>query len=184
MLLHWVIAALILGNIALIYTTHQLPDAVQGGLTDLHMSIGLTVLGLVLLRLLWRFSHRPPPLPAAYAPWERAVAHAAHITLYGVMLLLPISGWLHDSAWKDAPAHPYYWFGLFEWPRLKWIRELNPPLKEVMHHRFLILHIGCGYALYALLCAHIAGVLKHQILDREPELQRMIPRFGKRPGSR
>jgi len=182
MLLHWVIAALIMANIVLIYTTHQLAPAVQGGLIDIHMSIGLTVLGLVLLRILWRVSHRPPALPAAYAPWERRAAHAVHAAFYVVLLVLPLSGWLHDSAWKEAPANPYYWFGLFEVHRIKWIRELAPPLKEIWHARFLSVHVWSGYILYALLCAHVAGVLKHQLLDRQPELRRMMPWHGRTSG--
>ncbi len=179
MLLHWVIAALILGNIVLIYTTHQLAPAAQGGLIDLHMSIGLTVLGLVLLRILWRLTHRPPALPVAYPPWERRAAHAAHGAFYVVMLVLPLSGWLHDSAWKDAPANPYHWFGLFEVRRLPGIRDLAPPIKEVWHLRFLAVHVWSGYILYALLCAHVAGALKHQFLDRQPQLQRMAPWPGR-----
>jgi cytochrome b561 len=173
MLLHWVIAALILGNIALIYATHQLAPAVQGGLIDIHMSIGLTVLGLVLLRILWRLSHRPPAMPAVYAPWERRTAHAVHAIFYVVMLVLPLSGWLHDSAWKDAPANPYYWFGLFEVHRLSWLSQLPAAPKESWHLRFLAVHVWSGYVLYALLCAHLAGVLKHEFLDRHRELRRM-----------
>jgi cytochrome b561 len=182
MLLHWVIAALILANVALIYTTNQMPPEDQDALIDIHMSIGLTVLGLVALRLLWRLSVRPPALPMAYPPWERRAAHAAHAMFYVVMLALPLSGWLHDSAWQDAPAHPFYWFGLFELPRIKWIRELAPSTKEELHTQFFILHTWCGYILYALLSAHIAGVLKHQFLDRQPELQRMLPPLGPTEG--
>jgi cytochrome b561 len=184
MLLHWVIAALIMANIALIYTTNLLaPEAARGGLIDIHMSVGLTVLGLALLRILWRLSHRPPALPAAYAPWERRAAHAAHAAFYGVMLVLPLSGWLHDSAWKEAPANPYYWFGLFEVKRLPGIRDLAPPVKEIWHARFLVVHTWTAYVLYALLTAHVLGVLKHQFLDRHPELQRMIPWPGRASGA-
>ncbi len=182
MLLHWVIAALILGNIVLIYTTNQLAPAAREGLINIHMSIGLTVLGLVLLRILWRLSHRPPALPAAYAPWERRAALAVHAAFYVVLLVLPLSGWMHDSAWKEAPANPYYWFGLFQVRRIAWIQDLAPALKEVWHTRFLSLHVWSGYVLYALLCAHVLGVLKHHLLDRQPELQRMMPGLRRTSG--
>jgi cytochrome b561 len=178
MLLHWTVAVLIAINFGLIYLTHTLAPAAQGGWIDLHMSIGLTVLGLVLLRLLWRMSHAPPPLPA-YAAWERRLAHLAHGAFYVVMIVLPLSGWMHDSAWKEAPANPYHWFGLFEWPRIPWILHADPALKAVLHARFLIVHTWSGYVLYALVFLHVAAVLKHQFLDRAPELQRMTP--GPRP---
>jgi cytochrome b561 len=174
MLLHWLVALLIAANFVLIYSAHQLPDDAQGKWIDLHMSIGLTVLGLVVLRLLWRAGHRPPPLPD-YPPWERGAAHAVHAALYVVMLALPLSGWMHDSAWKDAPENPFYWFGLFEWPRIAWIRNLPPARKEVLHGDFLIAHRLFGYVLYALVTAHILGALKHQFLDRYPQLQRIVP---------
>jgi cytochrome b561 len=174
MLLHWLVALLIAANFVLIYATHRLPDDAQGHWIDLHMSVGLTVLGLVLLRLLWRIGHRPPPLPD-YPRWQCRAAHAVHAALYVVMLALPLSGWMHDSAWKDAPANPFYWFGLFEWPRIAWISKLEPARKEVLHGDFLIAHRLFGYVLYALVTAHILGALKHQFLDRYPQVQRMWP---------
>jgi cytochrome b561 len=64
------------------------------------------VLGLVLLRILWRATHRPPAMPGSFGALERFAAHAAHGALYVLMVLLPLSGWMHDSAWKDAGTHP------------------------------------------------------------------------------
>src|ERR1700676_5162314 len=75
---------------------------------DLHKSFGLTVLGLVLVRILWRLSHPAPPFPSGYRRLERVGAHVPHILLYGLIFLLPISGWLHDSAFKGcgSPSDP------------------------------------------------------------------------------
>lgn len=172
-LLHWVIAAAIVVNVALALAVDALPDAWVRPAIDTHKSIGITVLGLALLRLLWRLSHRPPPLPAGQARWERMLSHLAHALLYLVMLALPLSGWLHDSAWKDAATHPMYWFGLFEWPRVGYVMGLPPGTREALHDRFGDLHTWLAYALYALLALHIVGALKHQWLDRQAELQRM-----------
>ena len=105
MILHWLIAAGILCNVALGLSVDFLPDDWIRPVIDTHKSIGITVLGLVLLRILWRVAHRPPPLPKAFPAWERASAHAAHLLLYVLMIGLPLSGWLHDSAWKDAATH-------------------------------------------------------------------------------
>jgi cytochrome b561 len=100
-------------------------------------------------------------------------AHVAHWVLYGLMLALPISGWIHDSAWKDAATHPMQLFGLVPWPRIGFIEAIEPTLKDVLHTRFGELHVYLGYVLYVLLALHIGGALKHQWLDHEKELQRM-----------
>lgn len=171
--LHWLVALLILCNVGLGLSFDRLPDDLVRTAVDTHKSIGITVLGLVLLRILWRLGHPPPPLPLAYARWERTASHATHILLYGVMLALPLSGWLHDSAWKDAATHPMQLFGVIGWPRIGFIESTDPVTKEMLHTRFGALHVYMGYALYALLALHIGGALKHQWLDREPELQRM-----------
>ena len=118
MVLHWAVAALIIGNLALIWVVDWFPDDMVRPVIDTHKSIGITVLGLVLLRILWRLSHKPPAMPATYPKVERLGAHAAHAVLYLLILGLPLSGWIHDSAFKDAAAHPLYLFGLVPWPRI------------------------------------------------------------------
>ena len=171
--LHWLVAALIAVNVALALSVGFLPDEWVRAVIDTHKSTGITVLGLVLLRIHWRTAHPPPPLPTSYARWERAGARAAHAVLYALMLLLPLSGWMHDSAWKDAATHPMALFGLVPWPRIGVIEAIEPVRKEALHTLFGIVHTGFGYLLYALVVLHIVGALKHQWLDRKPELQRM-----------
>ncbi len=171
--LHWLIAVGILVNIALGLSADWLPDDWVRPVIDTHKSTGITVLGLVLLRILWRIGHRPPPMPSGYARWERVAAHAAHGALYALMLALPLSGWMHDSAWKGAATHPMTLYGVVPWPRIGWIEHVEPVRKESLHDLFGWFHVVFGYVLYGLLALHIAGALKHQFLDREPELQRM-----------
>jgi cytochrome b561 len=171
--LHWLIAALIIINVTLALSVDLLPDEWARPIINTHKSIGITVLGLALLRLLWRLSHTPPPLPAGYQPWERRASHLAHGLLYLLMLALPLSGWMHDSAWKDAASHPMTLFGLVPWPRIGWIVAIEPERKEMLHDLFGNWHTAFGYVLYALLALHVAGALKHQFIDREDELGRM-----------
>jgi cytochrome b561 len=173
--LHWAIALLIAVNVALALSADALPDDWVRPVIDTHKSIGITVLGLGLLRLLWRFTHRPPPLPDRYPRWERVGAHLAHGLLYALILALPLSGWLHDSAWKDAATHPMTLFGVVPWPRVGWVMDLDPAFRETLHDRFGDLHTWFGYVLYAAFALHVLGALKHQWLDHEPELQRMLP---------
>jgi cytochrome b561 len=176
--LHWLVAALIIANVLLVWTVDSLPKDWERPVIDTHKSIGITVLGLALLRLLWRIGHRPPPLPTAYAVWERRLSLVVHAVFYLLMFALPISGWLHDSAWKDAATHPMHWFGLFEWPRIGVIMQQNPELKEKLHGLFGGIHTAFAYVLYAMLALHIGGALKHQFLDKQRELQRMAPWSG------
>lgn len=172
---HWLIALLVAVNIGLVLSFGSVPDAYIRPLIDTHKSIGITVLGLALLRAIWRATHRPPPLPASYARWERRVSHAAHIALYVLIFAMPLSGWLHDSAWKDAATHPMRLFGLVPWPRIGFITDLDPATKEMLHRSFGEIHGALATTLCGIVALHIAGALKHQFFDRQPELQRMLP---------
>jgi cytochrome b561 len=62
-----------------------------------HKWLGITILGLVALRLLWRLTHPAPPLPPTIPPWQRGAAHAVHVLLYGLMFAIPLSGWLYSA---------------------------------------------------------------------------------------
>ena len=176
MVLHWTVALLLSANVVLALSVDHLPDSAVRPVIDTHKSIGITVLGLALVRLLWRFAHAPPPLAERYSKLERRGAHAMHVLLYVLMFALPLSGWLHDSAWKDAASHPMSLFGLIPWPRIGVVSALEPGLKESLHTLFGQWHTVFAYTLYACVFVHLAGALKHQWLDREPELQRMWPR--------
>jgi cytochrome b561 len=171
--LHWLIAPLIVANVTLAWLVDSLPDGWVRPVIDTHKSIGITVLGLALLRLLWRVGHAPPPLPVAYPRWERTVAHLAHAALYALIVAIPLSGWMHDSAWKDAASHPMLWFHWFEWPRIGLISRVDPAAKERLHTLFGQIHAALGYALYALVVLHVGAALKHQFVDKHAELQRM-----------
>ncbi len=175
MLLHWLVALLIVANVVLAWVVDLLPEGWARPTIDTHKSIGITVLGLALLRVLWRLSHKPPALPRSYPRLERAGAHAAHLMLYGLILGLPISGWIHDSAFKDAAAHPLYLFGLVPWPRIAPIMALDPATKEHVHTLWFQIHSSLAYLLYGLLALHVLGALKHQFVDKEAELGRMLP---------
>ncbi|MDB6060965.1 MAG: putative cytochrome b-561 protein [Verrucomicrobiaceae bacterium] len=179
MFFHWTVAVLMLTNIGLILSVDYLPEEWARPAIDTHKSIGITVLGLFILRLLWRFAHRPPQLPPIFAKWEVVTAHFVHIGLYALMLLLPLSGWLHDSAWKNAVNHPLQLFYLIPWPRIAWVTQLDPGPKEMWHTTFGNIHTALAYIFYALFALHIAGALKHEWIDRESVLRRMWP-FGSR----
>jgi cytochrome b561 len=173
MIFHWLVAFGIVCNFIIVWVVDSLPEASQRPAVNLHKSIGLTVLGLAILRVLWRYANPPPALPSAYAPWERKLAHAAHYSLYALIFLMPITGWIHDSAWKGAAANPLTIFGI-PWFRLGFITSQDAANKEQIHKLFFGIHSSLGWVLLALFALHVAGVVKHQWLDRERELQRML----------
>jgi cytochrome b561 len=173
--LHWIVAVLMIAAVTIGLLAIVAPDPAVRPLIDTHKSIGITVFGLALLRLLWRLGHPPPPMPATYPRLERLGAHAAHWGLYALIFALPLSGWLHDSAFKQAAEHPLKLFWLVPFPRLPGILSMPQPAREHFHAQMFAVHVWLGYALYALFALHLAGALKHQFIDKEPELQRMWP---------
>lgn len=172
-LLHWLIAALILLQIVMAGRMEaRTPEAFA--VTQLHKSIGISILLLSLARLAWRFTHRPPPEPEALASWERRLAGVVHVGLYAVMILMPLTGWIMVSASRyDVPT---LLFGVVPWPHLPGLSGLDAAAKAWWHEAGEIGHdviIKGGYALIGL---HVAGALKHHLLDREaPVLPRMAP---------
>lgn len=170
---HWIIALLMIANVALAWAWPVAPDEAVRPLINNHKSIGITVLALVSMRLLWRLTHRPPALPEHHRPWENRAAHGAHMMLYVVMFALPLSGWIMDSAWEKAADNPNFWFGLFEWPRLGFIMGMDAASRKEVHGLFGEVHEIAGYILYFLVTVHIGGALKHQFIDKDRELARM-----------
>jgi cytochrome b561 len=173
--LHWLIAIAVITNVALAWIWPHLADDSVRPVIDTHKSIGVTVLGLAIMRLLWRTTHRPPSLPAGYALWEARASRVTHALLYVLILAMPLTGWIMDSAWKDAATHPMAWFGMFQWPRIGFIMHLDPAVREQVHVIFGAAHEWLSYLLYGLFALHVAGALKHQLIDGEAELQRMLP---------
>lgn len=175
MLLHWLIATLVVVNVILALSTDLLPKDWTRPIMNAHKSMGITIFGLAIMRLLWRLTHRPPAPPAVYPRWERVCAHLAHGILYFLLFALPITGWLGASTSKAPPEVKMYWFGLVEWPRWGYLMMLEPEQKKALHHLFEDIHEWLAYLLYLLYALHVGGALKHQFIDKHPELQRMLP---------
>jgi cytochrome b561 len=172
---HWVIAVMVIANITLAWTFKTWDDRPwTQAVTNTHKTFGITVLGLALMRLLWRIGHRPPPFSPAIPHWQVVAARTGHAALYFMILAMPLSGWIYDSAWEYAADVPIDVFGLFEMPRIPWIADMpNGPRKEQLDFIAGKVHVWLSYLLYALLAAHLVGAIKHQWFDRVPTLERM-----------
>lgn len=168
MILHWLIAAAIVGMLIVGKYMHDLSDSNPDkfALYQLHKSFGITTLALTLLRVGWRWAHPAPLLPATMPLWERWAAHGSHFLLYALMLGLPLSGWVRVST--DRLGVPTLWFGLFEVPHL-------PVVSDRLTHWAHEAHELMGDAMIVLLIVHVGAALKHHFWDRDNVLKRMLP---------
>jgi cytochrome b561 len=164
--LHWLIALLIVCGFALGWVMTDIPGFTPTKLKyfSWHKWIGVTVFALVIIRILWRATHATPPMPSHMPKWQRGIAHLTHFLLYVLMVVIPVSGYLYSS----AANVPVVYLGLVPLPRLI---APDPHLKEVLKS----VHITLNYTLLVLVVLHVLAALKHQILDRDGLLSRMIP---------
>ena len=163
--LHWTMALLLVGLVSLGLYMHELPLSPRKlALYSYHKWAGVTAFLLVLARLAWRLTHRPPPLPAGTSRAVRLAAGAGHALLYSLMLAIPLSGWLMSS----AKGFQTVWFGVLPIPDLVGRdATLGETLRAV--HEYLNL------TLIVVALGHVAAALKHQFIDRDELLARMWP---------
>ena len=162
---HWSIALLVIGLVIVGLIMDEMrnsPDKIT--VYAIHKSVGLTVLVLALLRLVWRFVDPRPPYPPSIPSWQRQASDLTHGLLYALLIYMPITGWLFNS----AANFPLQWFWLFKVPALS---GPDAGMKELARD----LH-GLGfYALAALFTLHVGAALRHHFVDRDPTLARMVP---------
>ena len=161
--LHWLVALLIFVAFPLGVYMHELPlSPAKLKLYSYHKWIGITLLMLVALRVTWRLTHTPPPLPSDMAVWQRRASQAVHGLLYVLMIAIPLSGWLMSS----AKGFQTVWFGVLPLPDLvEKNRELGDLLAGV--------HQALNFTLLALVIMHVGAALQHHFIERRPFLQRM-----------
>ncbi|MCX7033350.1 MAG: cytochrome b [Arenimonas sp.] len=163
--LHWLTALMILGLVVVGFLMQELansPTKIQ--VYGLHKSIGLTVLALTVARLLWRlFAGVPQPVPGT-PRWQAWASGATHGALYLVLLAMPVSGWLYNS----ASGFPLKWFGLFALPKLSGY-DADVKAFALAAHETLFL------VLAAIVTLHALAAFKHHYFDRDRTLARMLP---------
>ena len=147
-------------------------------LTQTHKSWGTVVFVLALVRVAWRLANRArPPLPPM-PRWQVRAARASHALLYLFMFLMPLSGWLLASA---SPVQDLLQMQNLVFGRLAPPRPLRPRQRRGSRRRLHRLHATAAIGLAALLALHAAAALKHQFVDRDGLLARMLSGAGRVP---
>jgi cytochrome b561 len=163
-LFHWAIVALVITQFVLAQRAEGLSPVAKIGVLATHKSVGITILGLALLRLIWRLFNPVPPLPSDAPRWQERAAHVSHFLLYALLFITPVLGWLMSS----ARAFSVSWFGLVTLPDFI---EPNRAAFERLHAA----HEAMAKTLAVLALVHVAAALKHHFIDRDDVLRRMLP---------
>ena len=172
-MLHWSIVLLIVAQYVLAElaeeagadkAAHPAAALAQFALLARHKSVGLTIFGLAILRFVWRWISPPPGFPIAMPRWQIIAAKLTHYGFYGVLFAMPISGLVMSA----AANYPVSYFGWFTMPNLV---APNDSLKELMEE----VHETLFGVLVVLASLHIVAALKHQFVDRDDVLRRMLP---------
>ena len=167
-LLHWLIVALLVVQFPLGWLMPDIHgDMKPGDAMTWHMSIGVVIFALILVRLAWRLTHPVAP-ESSQQPWQRVTSEAAHWLLYLLILATTLSGWLFASArgWSIS---------LFFAVPLPMLTGANPPLRKAIDGW----HQNFEWALLILIGVHFGAALLHLFYYRDGVMPRMLPAAGK-----
>lgn len=159
--LHWILAVSLTGMVALGWFMISIEDDPGSDwYFNLHKSIGISIFLLVLLRIVWRLTHRPEPLPSFVPAWQIKLSSVTQMLLYTCMIVLPVAGFIGARYSKDGIA----FFGVALPTAVP-----NHDLAEL----FFSVHGVTAWILVGLVALHVAGALKHLLIDRDGVFQRM-----------
>ncbi|MFW5680259.1 MAG: cytochrome b [Pseudomonadota bacterium] len=170
--LHWLMALMLVGALAVGTVMADWPDdeaAIKSLLRQMHQSVGMLLLALVLLRLAWRAVQPVPPPPARSWRITRRLAAISHGSLYALMLLIPVTGYLMVTT--GPQTSPFDAFGLIRVPYL-----LEP--SERWHGVFRSMHDVLTKVFLVLIAVHVLAALEHGVFNRDGVWSRMW--FGRK----
>ena len=163
--LHWTGAAIIL--LLLVHgwwMTHVTPRPDRLANYAWHSALGYDLSALIVLRLLWRWLNPVPVLPAELAPWERVAARLAHFSLYALMVIVSVTGWLVATTFRVPLTKDL--FGI-EVPPV--VTVVDRAVRGWIEQSHLVL----AYVLAAVVVIHVIGALRHHLVKRNDVLRRM-----------
>ncbi len=161
--LHWLIAAILVAQFAIGWLMPGIKRGMQPGTPmHVHISIGIVVLALILVRLVWRLTHRVPPEPSL-PTWQRHASEAVHWLLYLLVLVTTLSGWFYASARGWALT----FFGLF--PLSALVAQGSRTGRAIGG-----IHEDIVWVLLAVIALHVAAALVHAFVYRDRVMERML----------
>jgi cytochrome b561 len=172
--LHWAVAALILTNFVLGLRYEDAHGLAKFNILQWHKSVGFTVLALSLIRLGLRlFGGHPPSYPDEMKPWEKAVASATHWSFYGLMIALPLTGWVIISA--SLTNIPTLLYKTIPFPHIGFVHSLPMATRKRLEDGTGEVHEVLAWIMITLFVLHVAAALKHHFWDKDSVLYRMVP---------
>jgi cytochrome b561 len=163
-LLHWLTVAALLVQIPAGLTMVRVGRPLQDWLFILHKGLGSLLILIVLARILWRLTHRPPPLEGIISPGRARLAEAVHLGLYVMLVVMVVSGYTFTVA-GGFPIELLNALGV-------------PPLlakHEALSKAALLVHLTGIWVILALILLHVAGALDHALIKRDGLIRRMLP---------
>jgi len=167
--LHWLVVVLIavmaITGYLMVYRGKDLNiwDALTNNLYSTHKALGLVVLGLVIIRLVYRLVAGRPSDEATLTPFQKIASHTVHWTLYALLLVIPLGGWLGVSLFPALDV-----FGLFQIPALA-----SPD--KALSEQVLWVHGWAAYFLLGFVAIHVFAALYHHFVRNDGVLARMLP---------
>jgi cytochrome b561 len=163
--LHWIVASLIAAQFLVGWTMPDiLRDTPPTGLVGWHLSLGATIVLFVALRVLWRITHRAPPLPSSTPQPLRFVATATHWLMYALLIVVPVLGWGNAA----SRGYPVRLFGVVSLPPVT-------AQGSSIGHAMGDIHSLLATVLAIVIGLHIVGALFHRFILRDNTLSRMLP---------
>jgi cytochrome b561 len=160
--LHWLIVALLVLQYAIGWLMPDVHRGPPGAPMVLHISVGILILLVIVLRLAWRLTHPVAP-ESSLPPWQRLSSEAVHWLLYVMVLATTLSGWLFAS-FRGWSVRFFYFLPL---PML-WPGD-DAGVKAISG-----LHQLMEWSLLALIGVHVAAALAHGFVYRDGIIQRML----------
>jgi cytochrome b561 len=160
-ILHWLTAILIFSTLLIGFTMVNSIGS-YAWLVGVHMTLGVVILAIVVVRAVNRFTHRVPKLPATVGRVERLLVIGSELALYGLMLAQPVIGW----AMVSASGRPVVVFGSLRLPRIA-------PFDDGLYFVLRQAHSVLAYSLVVVIAAHVSAVLLHTLTLRDRMLSRM-----------
>ncbi len=162
---HWLIVLLVGLELLIGVTMPRIRhNTTPGTLVNLHFSFGLTIIAVMVLRVLWRLTHRVPSLPRETTGWEATAAHLMHLSLYVLLFVIPLAGWL----WTNAIGWQITAF---------WILPMPTLVSKGWTYTWLAAdaHVYLAALICVLIALHILASLWHWYAKRDRVLERMLP---------